>query len=893
MTWLRVLALRFFGMFGKRRRDAQLEEELQSHLEMLIEQNLQRGMPAEEARRAAKLELGGAEQIKEAVRDQRGLPFLESLIADTRFALRMLRKSPGFTAVAILTLALGTSATTIVFSITDGVFFRAVPYKDFDKSVVFEMRNLANVGGWKGRNFFYPEEVRAFREENHVFEDTIAYDGVRALYDNGRFSSYWPRGEVVTTNTFDYLGVSPLLGRTFLQRDGAVGAPPVFVMNYRFWQREFGGDPRILGSSFVLDGRPTTLVGIMPQQFNAFSASFWLPAIPAQKGRSLDGGASLMGRLKPGVSVQTAGADLNSIAHRLQKANPDGNFPDKFAIIPETLLDSLIGGFKKTIYALLAAVFLLLLIACSNVASLLLARATVREREMAMRATLGATRGRLIRQLIVESFVLSAAASAVGCVLAYFGLNAVIALIPAGTLPNETVIHLNAPVLLLALGVAALTSILCGLAPALHVVPGDLQVALTGSGGDIKGGFRRGWFRAGLVVSEVALSILLLISAGLFIRSFIVLTRVDLGFNAKNVAYFRVDFPATYNTDVPHSRERKNILTAQLLDRLQHLPGVTAVSESVQQPPLMYDWSDTIIPGRPHTERWETRFESVSEDYFQTLQVPLIRGRFFTKDDVSSARFVMVVNDSFSRQYFPNEDPIGHKVKLEVLDRAFLDAPHDTYFEIVGVVGDYKTRDYDNPSWENFPEAFFPYSVQGYSWRTFMMRTAADPNLLLKTVGGEIRDLDPSVSIAASGTLKGSLDEFYRGPRFELVTFAAFAGLGLVLVAVGVFSVMAYTVSLQTREIGIRMALGAQQGDVSRMVLRKGLGLVAAGVAIGLCASFALTRFLASQIWGVSSTDPWTFSAVIAVIVVVGLTACYIPARRAMKVDPMVALRYE
>jgi len=601
-------------------------------------------------------------------------------------------------------------------------------------------------------------------------------------------------------------------------------------------------------------------------------------------------------RLKPGVSVAAAGANLDSIAHRLHKPNPNGIFSeDKFTIVPQTLLDSLIGDFRKTLYALLGAVFLLLLIACSNVANLLLARATAREREIAMRATLGASRSRLIRQLLVESFVLAVAATGAGCALAYFVLKVVVALIPAGTLPDETVIGMNAPVLLVALGVTILIAILCGLAPALHVVRGDLHSRLTSHGKGVAGGLRHGNLRGGLVISEIALSIVLLIGAGLLMRSFLTLTRVDLGFDPRNVLYFELNLLPTYNTELVGSLQRKNALTRQLLDRLRALPGVTSVAEMAEPPPLKYELSDTIIPGKPHSNPWETRFEMCSDGYFQTLGLPLLSGRLFSEDDVSAALDVMVVNEAFSRQYFPNENPLGHKVKLEVFDRPYFAAvaPHDTYFEIVGIVRNYKTRGYDNPSWQSFPQAFVPYSVAGFNWRVFMARTSVDPNLLLKNMGREVRVLDPGVQISTSGTLEGSLQEFYRGPRFQLATLSAFAGIGLVLVVIGIFSVMAYAVSLRTNEIGVRVALGAQQSNILRLVLLNGFRLVASGIVAGLLASYVLTRFLASQIPGVSATDPWTFSAVVTVVVSVGLAACFLPARRATKVDPMVALRYE
>jgi putative ABC transport system permease protein len=680
------------------------------------------------------------------------------------------------------------------------------------------------------------------------------------------------------------------LGRSLTLEDGNLGAPPVFVMNYRFWQREFGGDAKVLGRIFVLNGQPTTLVGIMPSQFNAFGANFWMPVSPDRAY------GELLGRLKPGVSVRAARADLNAIAHRTHKPNPGGVFPEEtFSILSDTWSDNLIGTFKKTLYLLLAVVLLLLLIACSNVANLLLARSTVREREMAMRATLGATPGRLIRQLLVESFILAASASVAGWVLAYFSLKVVVSLIPAGTLPEETVIRMNAPILFLALGFSILTTILCSLAPALHVARGDVQPRLAGTCKGVGGSFRHGKLRAALVVSEVALSIVLLISVGLLLRSFLVLTRVDLGFDPRNVLFLELNLPRTYNTDLAGSLQRKNALTRQLLERMRALPGVTSVSEMAEPPPLPYEVSNTIIPGKPHADTWETRFELCSDGYFQTLGLPLLRGRFFSENDVSAARDVMVVNEAFSRQYFPDEDPLGHKVKLDYFETPGISsaAPQNTYFEIIGIVRDYKTRGYDHRGWENFPQAFIPYSVAGFNWRLFMARTSGDPGPLLKNMGQEVRALDPGVQISTSGTLEASLKEFYRGPQFELVVLVAFPFIGLALVIIGIFSVMAYTVSLQTHEIGVRMALGAEPRNIFLFALTNGFRLLAAGIVIGLAISLAITRLLLSQISGVSPTDPCTFAAVVALVMVVGTVACLAPARRAAGVDPLVALRYD
>lgn len=820
-------------------------------------------------------------------------PSLEDIIRDFRYSLRSLRKDPGASVVAILALALGICASTVVFAIVYNVFAHALPYKDFNRSVVFELRNLTNEGQWKTLKSFSPDEVRAFREGNHIFEDIIAYNHIRALHEDGSVERYWPFGAIVTANTFEYLGVPALLGRTITPEDGKSGAPPVFVMNYRFWERGFQRDPNIVGRIFVLDGTPTTLVGIMPREFDAFEASFWLPESPDPSRNSLRGGAHIIGRLRPGISVQTAAGDLDAIAHRLPNIGGTAGTAKKFTVGAQKWLDGLIGGFKDALYALIAAVLLLLLIACANVANLLLTRATKREQELAVRASLGASRGRLIQQLLAESLVIATLASGMGFVLAYFALKVVVTLIPAGTLPDATVIRMNTPVLLLGIGLAVLTAIVSCTAPAIHLMRYSLPAALGSSRTGTSDSFRHGALRSFLVASEVALSIVLLIGAGLLLRSFFVLTKVDLGFDPKNILFFRLDLPNTYNTDVPGSRQRKNSLTRDLLERLSSTPGVAVAAECVDPPPLRDEESDVMIPGKPHTERWETGYEAVSEGYFRTIHLPLIRGRLFAEDDTASARNVMIVNEAFSRQFFPNEDAIGRKVKLLALDRSFLDAPHDTYFEIVGIVQDHKTRNNESRLWEALPEVFIPYSVQGYSWRTFLAQTTVDPNVLWKTIEQQVKVVDPTVSVALTGTLKGSLTDFYRGPEFELAIFLGFAASGLVLVVIGVYSVVAYAVSLRAREIGIRAAMGAQKLDILYLVLAHTLYRATAGISIGLLGSYALTRFLASQISGVSVTDTWTFAAVGLLVAGVSVAATIIPAHRAISVDPAVALRHE
>jgi predicted permease len=886
MSRVRAWFARLGGLFRKERRDRELDAELASHLEMHIEDNLRAGMAAEEARRQAAIKLGGIEQTKEAYRDRRGIPWLESLLQDFRFGLRMLRKNPGFTAVAVSTLALGIGATTVVFSVFYNLLISPFPYKNADRWAVFSVQGLTNVGGWKGRNWFSVPEYVAFRNENHVFEDLTGSESVSVLYDDAK-STRVLQGAYVTTNAFDFYGVSPLLGRGFAPEDGNSGSSATFVMSYKLWRTDFGGDRKVLGAPFSLNGKERTLIGVTPPGFNAYGADIWLPVcISTSADCDARGTLYLTGRLKPGVTLRFAAADLDVIAHSLPKDDGGETNPEKFAVVVQTFRDSLLGNFRKTLVTLLAAVLLLLLIASSNVANLLLARAIVREKEMAVRASVGATRGRLIRQLVIETFMLAATALVIGCALSYGGVKVLLAVIPPNTIPRETAIRMNAPVLLVSLGVTILSAILCGLAPAFHAVNGDLRSRLNSGGKETTKAFH-GRLRDILVVTEVALSIVLLIGAGLLLRSFFVMTRVDLGFNPKNILYVRPWFPqGQYN-----SKDKQNAFTRQLLERISALPGVVSVAESTLLPPLTYDWSDTIIPGKPHAERWDTRYEMCSPGYFQTLGLPLLRGRLFSAADVDAAADVIVVNQAFSRQFFRNEDPLGKRVKLQVLDRPFLDAPHNTYFKIIGVVADYKTRGGDE--WQIWPQAFIPYSVQGFSWRTFIARTSVDPRSLTKAVDQAIWTIDPGVGIRDSGSIEDSLREYYRGPQFRLVTLGAFAEIGLVLVAIGIFSVTAYTVSLRTRELGIRLALGAQRGDILRMVLGKGLVLITIGAIVGLCASLGFARLLTSQIGSVSPTDPWTFGTVIFVIVTAGLVACYVPARRATHLDPVVALRHE
>lgn len=813
---------------------------------------------------------------------------MEAFLRDFRFAVRTLTKDRRFSVVAILALALGIGASTIIFSLVYNLLLSPFPYKNADRMITFSTKNLSNEGGSNGRTFYSVEEFRAFREQNRTFEELAGYDPLGFLYSDGKESRSFS-GARVSANTFEFYGVPPLLGRGISPEDVKSGATPVFVMNYKLWQTEFDSDRNLLGTTFVLDGVPRTLVGIMPPRFNIYDAGILAPLDLDPRGGG-DGTLQIVGRLKPGIGLHAAEADLEEIERRTAQGKAELFNYKQFAIVPRTIVDAALGDFTTTLYALLAAVSMLLLIACINVANLLLVRATIREKEIAIRAAMGASRSRLARMLLAESFALSAAACAAGCVLAYVGLKILVSIIPSGTIPKEAIIGINPQVLAFALGVTVLTTIFCSVAPALHVIRGDLQPRLTGSGKGTGGSIRRGTFRAALVITEVALSIVLLIGAGLMMRNFFSLTRESLPFNPSNILYARLNLPR----DVYYTKpDRKPAFVKNLLARVQALPGVLSVTESLMRPPNEGSWTDVTIPGKPHAERWVTDIELCSEGYFQTLGLQLMRGRLLSQDDIESTRFVAVVNETLARQYFSSDDPIGKKIKFEVFDRPFLDAPHNTFFEIVGEIADFKTRP-EGAQYMLRPEAFVPASVAGFGYPlTILAKTAVYPHSLLKSVYHEIWTIDSNVAISESGSIQDFLDVEFQGPRFEFGLMSALAGIGLLLVMIGIFSVMAYTVSLQTREIGIRLALGAQQSDILQMILLKGLGLVTAGSVLGVAASLGLARFIASQMWGVSATDPWTFGAVVVAILVVGIGACLLPARRATRVDPLIALRYE
>jgi predicted permease len=882
---------RLRSLFHRNELDADLDEELRFHVEQKTAELIERGMDPQTARTAALRAFGGVEKMKEASRDMRGSRWLEDFWQDFRYGARTLAKDRRFTLLAIFALALGIGSSTIVFSVIYDGLLNPFPYKDASGITIFHIHD-ANDRGNRGRGAFKFQEFLDYRDQNHVFTDMVGTAYTNVFYATASGTERL-EGAYLTTNTFPFLGVQPLAGRWFTEPDGKAGAPPVVVMSYRCWKEHFAGDPSILGKQLTLNGVSRTLVGIMPDRFRYFGSSFYFPiglsrdepnAVNEYNQQRYFVGEE---RRKPGVTFAAVAADIGVIVQNLAKAHPQ-DYPKRFTIHVDSLASDVVGDSKSMLYILLAAVAMLLLIACSNVANLLLARATVREKEIALRASLGAGRGRLIRQLLAESFVLAIAGGALGCLFAYGGIKVTAAVIPQ-MLPGEAEVELNWPVLLFAIGVTLATTIVCGLAPALHSVRRDLNSRLAGTGKGASATFRHGKLRAGLVMVEVALSIILLTGAGLMFRTLYALTHADVGFDPTNVLVMDVAFPQGQYTTVP----QKKAFFEGALAKIQAIPGVLSAAETVTLPPYGSPHTDDItIPGKVHEDRWGAAFDLCSEDYFKTLGLHLLRGQLLSASDVSSGRFVAVVNETFARKYLGPADPLGQKVKFNVLDQ-IEQTPHDAYFEVIGVVNDVRNNGIED---DIQPGAYIPYTITAYENRALILRAAPglDPLSLVKDAREQIWSVDRNVALTEANTLKHYMQQFsYAQPEFGMETLGAFAGIGLLLAAIGVFSVMGYTVSLQTHEIGIRMALGAQPASIFRMIVGRGLVLVGVGIAVGTAASFAVMRLVASELYGVTPRDPATFASVVAVVLLVGAAACFLPARRATRVDPLVALRYE
>jgi predicted permease len=879
------------NLFLSRCVEADLDNEVRSHLELMTAENMRAGMGPEQARRAARMELGGVEQVKEQVRDKRTGHWVQSVISDCRFGLRQLRKNPGFSVVAIIALALGIGFSTIIFSIFYNGVLYPFPYRDAQRLTVIGITDTQH-NSERFREMYHLDEVAAFRNRSHTFEDIVAYSGVDLFYLH-QGTSEQLNGCVVTPNAMAFWGVAPLIGRGIGEQDAQAGASPVALLSYAFWKSAFHEDRSVLGTTMTLNKQDRTIIGVMPRRFGLYGADVYVPLAwnrpePASFAEAMDQHDPMFffatGLVKRNVSRETAAADIQVIAKQLVAVHAR-DYPEHFQMTARPMNEVIVDDFKQTLFLLIAAVVLLLLISSSNVASLLLTHHSARAREIAMRSALGASRGRLIRQLFVESVLLGLAGCLAGCLLAYLGLESV-HFVPGINVPGEADMSLNVPVLIFAVMLSFLTTLLFGLSPTFLAVKKDLRTSLQGAGVNASGSRSGGRIRAGLVVGQVALSTVLLVFAGLMIRSFIAVSNFDPGIRTQGLLHVRVHFPAHQYDSV----DSKRAFFEQLLPLVSRLPGVTSSAVSIGFPFMGGPRSDDVtIPGKPHDKHWTTSFDAVSEGYFSALGLQLLRGRLFSPTDIFGARRVAVVNSTLVKTFFGDDDPIGHQIKFNVLDE-IPDTPHDAYFEIVGVVSDLRSFQREPSA----PQAYVPYTFSGFGPRSLMVRTVTNPALLANNLRQVIANVDANTVLLRPETLEDQLNKLvYMKPKFRLISFSICAGIGLGLALIGLFGVMIYSVTLQTHELGVRMALGAHAGDIRRLVLGKGLFLVGGGILLGLLTSFLTVRVLQSELWGVSAFDPWVLILAPAALLATGLLACYLPARRATRVDPMIALRYE
>ena len=804
---------------------------------------------------------------------------MHSFWQDLRYGARMLLKNPGFTLIAIVTLSLGVGANTAIFSVINGVLLSALPYPQPEQLAMVwcdnrrqgipdDITSYPNFVDWRDRN-------KTFQGMAGVISSNLQLTGVGEPEEI--------RAATVSINFFQVISVSPMLGRGFTADEERPGSNRVVILSHALWQRRFGGDPGILNKTISLSGIQNTVVGIMPPKFQfPENAEMWRPLAPSDGMRAARFGFFLpvVGRLKPGVTRAQAQADLDVIANQIEQQFPDMS---GYGVNVVLALEQTVGAIRRSLMTLFVAVLFVLLIACANVANLLLARAAGRRREVAVRAALGAGRWRIVRQLLTESMLLAVLGGALGVLLAWWGLRLLVDLSPAN-IPRLENIRLDGRVLWFSLGLSLLTGLIFGLAPALQTTHLKLGETLKEGGRTEAGGRSAQLIRGALIVAEVALTLVLLAGAGLLIRSFWRLQQVDPGFKAENLLTLRLSLPRSRYTD-----DAKAVsFFEQLQERLSALPGVVAVSATtdIMLRRLATSSSFTIEnrPRDPSELSLELPFDRVQPNYFQTMGIPLLQGRAFTAQDKRDSPSVAIVNETFVKRYFPNDDPIGKRFTFGA------PGPNAQWISIVGVVRDTKRQGVDQPI---RIESWMPLAQSPAGSMDVVLRTVGDPLALSNSAREAVWSLDRDLPIPRIQTMEQNLSERVAQRRLNMLLLGLFASVALILAAVGIYGVMSYAVTQRTNEIGIRMALGAQSGDVVGLVLKHGMALTLVGVAIGLIATFMLTRLMASLLFGVSATDPITFAAIAALLIGVALVACWIPARRATRVDPMVALRCE
>ncbi len=810
------------------------------------------------------------------------------MITDFKYAVRMLLKAPGFTLVAVLTLALGIGANSAIFSVIDTVLLRALPFPEPDQIVMVWGRTLRD-GGSDRNNHSFPDYAD-FRDQSQTFSAMAAYARAGSTLTQGDEGQPLS-GITVSAEIFETLGVSPFLGRGFSREEDKAGAPSVVVITHALWQRAFASDPKIVGQQITMGAQSYTVLGVMPAAWKFPVESQKIDyLVPLQSligaGELNNRGAHFMdvvGRMKPGVSRQQAEAELSAITGRLSQQYPDTNTNfTSVAIVP--LHESVVGQVRPTLLILLGAVVLVLLIACANVANLLLARAAGRSRELAIRTALGASRSRIVRQLLCESLLLAVLGSCGGLVLAWWGVDLLSTLGPRGV-PRLNEVSVNLTVAAFTFLVAIGSTLAFGLVPALQVSRGDVNEALQQGAKGSTGGLHANRIRAALVISQVALSLLLLAGAGLLIKSFINLQNTNLGYNPERVMTCSIALPRVKYPE-PEAQIRA---FDRILEKIATVPGLEAVgavnplplSNSIRASSMMVSGAAPVGPGQ-HPAAGHLM---VTGDYFQAMKTPILSGRAIDRRDTKDSPLVVMINEAFARKFFPDRNPIGQQV---MIDR---DDDQSPPCEVIGVVAD--TR-HDTLRDQPGPEFYVPLAQDPDRRLDFVLRTTS-ANLagLDRAVKAAVQSVDKDLYVPALRPMEYFLSQQLVQPRFNMLLLAIFAGVAMILAAIGIYGVIAYSVAQRTREIGIRMALGAQRGAMLGMVMRQSLTVVAIGLGIGLLAALAATRLLASLLYGVGANDLFTYAAVVFLLGGAALLASFIPARRAMKVDPMVALRYE
>jgi putative ABC transport system permease protein len=810
---------------------------------------------------------------------------LETLGQDLRYAIRSFRRSPAFVVVALLSLTLGIGATSAIFSVIYGVLISPYPYARADEIWAPEVRGLDGRGG---HGHSVDEFVRM--SQLPAFADVMATSGVQVVL-SGEFTPESFFGVLLSGNAFNFLGVAPVVGRTIqpsdIRPDGE--AEPVVVLSHRLWLRLYQGDAAAVGRTLRLSDQPHTIIGVMPPRFGWYgNDTLWLPLGTNRRDRAF---LAPIVRLAPGVSSQAAAEQLHAFYLALAKENPSAFPAQGFTTQLRNYLDVTVasGDMQTTLRLLFGAVGFLLLIACANVANLQLARGTARAREMAVRASIGAGRRRLIRQLLTESVLLSLAGGAAGVLFAYGAINAIVALMPEFYVPNEARVSINTPVLLFSVAASVVTGILFGLVPAIQHSRPDLVDALKtirSAGAGLRGSHTRNL----LVVTEVALAVVLLVGAGLTARTFLVLQQTDVGMQARNVLIVSVPLPAPKYPTL----ERRNLFAEELLERVTRLPGVEAATIGNGGAPFGGIQSLFTIPGVPTTEQRRMAVNLVGADHLNTFGISLHGGRMFDQAEVRRGDRVAVINEAAARLWPAGTNPMGTRLRLTFLERppapAIVDATRIPEVTIVGIIANTRNAGVRN---EPAPAVLIPFSVVAPLQRTLSVRTAGNPSLLLNTLRAEVRGMDSEQPLGRPLTLDEALAQQVVQPRFTMAIFGVFAALGLTLAAAGIYSVLSFHVARRTQELGVRMALGAPRRHVLQLMLGMGGRLVGIGLVVGIGLSIAATRLLRSQLFGVTPNDPLAYVMVTLLLALVGSVACYLPARRAASVDPIVALRQE